>query len=397
MAKPIRSFLGYYKISLPAEHAAKILNTLKSKNIFFFAPKPDKNTVTLCSGLFSASKLIGTVEKMGYTAEISSRHGLPFVLERYKSRYGIYLGIILGCMLLLFSTMRIWSVEITGNVTVPEQEIRAVLYKHGLGEGTFIPKIKAKILAHEILLDYRKLSSMAINVNGTVVTVDVIERTSKTEPEFKDDGIYNLISDFDGIITNVQAHEGAPEVKVGQVVTKGQLLVNGFVKNRYGAYKAVAAKGYVYADVTENKTVEVPFVKQGKKYTGRQDTKTEIYFIGYPIKLYKSPYPEYEYYDAWGSEEYLTVFNLKLPIKISRTNYKEYTLEEYTLSKEQAKTEAEKRFDLWIQNECEGEIVSITLAGEEKNNSYLLSARVVVNRNIAIRKEILFTYPNKQP
>ena len=73
------------------------------------------------------------------------------------------------------------------------------------------------------------------------------------------------------------AAEGHPEIKIGDVVTEGQLLVNGIVENRYGAFKIVNAKGYVYADVYKDIEFEIPLNHSGKEYTGKEKTKRECY------------------------------------------------------------------------------------------------------------------------
>ena len=399
MNRLIRKFFGFYTLLLPADKAPEILNACKEKGIFFFSPEPTENGITVKASLFSCKPLMAEGEKHGVQAEITEESGLPFIVSRYRKRYGIYLGIILGAAFLLFSSLFLWDVQVTGNVNISEKEILKVLARHGVGIGTYIPSMDADRTAEYILLDYSPLSSLAINVKGTVATVDVIERVPKPESVFPEDGYCNLVAKADGIITSVTAVEGHPEVKVGQVVTEGQLLINGFVENRFGAYKIVNAKGYIFADVAENLLFEVPLDMTGKYYTGRTETKTEIYLIGFPIRLFFKEETEFEKYDIRAAEESLTLFGLKLPIKISKALYAEYEEAQYSITEEEAKREAQKRFNAWCQKEAMGEIVSIdTEEGRnEKNNVYFIKAHVVVNRDIGMRKEIIFTYPNKLP
>jgi hypothetical protein len=94
-------------------------------------------------------------------------------------------------------------------------------------------------------------------------------------------------------------------------------------------------------------------------------------------------------------EENLEIFGLKLPIKVSKAVYKEYVTIEYQINEQEAKTKAEKALALWWEKEAEGEIVSIDQEESIKNNVYCLKAHVVINKNIALRQEIKFNYPNK--
>lgn len=396
MNRPIRSILGSYTVSVPASAAPGVFEECRKRHIFFFDPLPEENNITVKTTLFSCGAFIQTAEDMGTEAVIVKREGLPFLISRYRKRYGIYIGILLGAAVLMYSSMLVWEVNITGNVNISADEIKKVLASHGVKEGTFIPSLDADVTAEYILLDYNPLSSLSINIKGTVANVDVMERVSKPEDEFPTDGYCNLVADADGIITNVIAAEGHPEIKAGDVITQGQLLINGIVENRYGAFKLVNSRGYVYADVTENPVFEIPLERTGKTYTGKTKTKTQIFVIGYPIDMYLNENMPYERYEITAEEKNLTVFGLKLPFKISRAVYREYTEDIYTVTEEEAKAEAEKRFELWLEKEADGDIVSIEISEETdiKNNAHLLKARVVINRNIAVRQEILFNPPN---
>lgn len=397
MNRLIRSVLGSYTLLLPSQKAPEILNACKKKGIYFFDPLPVNTGITVKASVFSCQKLIEEAVLQGAEAEIIDEKGLPFLISRYRKRYGIYVGILLGTAFLLFSSLFLWDVQVTGNVNISEKEILKILSAHGIGVGTFIPEMDADRTAEYILLDYSPLSSLAINVKGTVATVDVIERVPKPESVFPEDGYCNLVAKSDGIITNVTAVEGHPEVTVGDVVVEGQLLVNGFVENRFGAYKIVNSKGYVYADVRENILFEVPLTRTGKAYTGRTQTKTEIYIIGFPVKLYLKEETDFESFDMSAAEQDITLFGLKLPIKISKATYAEYVADQYPLTVDEAKREANKRLNAWCEKEAGGEIVSIEVMEglDKKSNVYFIKAHVVVNKNIAQRKEIIFTYPNK--
>ena len=93
--------------------------------------------------------------------------------------------------------------------------------------------------------------------------------------------------------------------------------------------------------------------------------------------------------------ENLKIFGLKLPIKVSKAVYKEYVTIEYQITEQEASKKAEKALSLWWEKEADGEIVSIDCETEIKNNVYRLKAHVVINKNIALRQEIQFNYPNK--
>ena len=395
MNRIIRSFLGEYTISLPAEKAPVLFEQCKKRGIFFFLPIPQNQCVLVKTSLFSCKAFLECAKEMDCECSIVSVKGLPFVLNRYRCRYGIYLGIILSAAILLYSSLFLWEVNVTGNKNISETEILKVLSAHGVGVGTYIPSLDADRTAEYILLDYSPLSSLAINVKGTVATVDVIERVPVPEDTFPKEGYCNLVASHDGIITNVVAAEGHPEVKIGQIVTEGQLLINGFVQNRYGTYKVVNATGYVFADVTENLVFEVPLIQKGIKYTGNTETKREIYIIGFPIRLYNDSASKYEFYETAAKEKQVVIFGQKLPVTVSEITYREYIPDAYKLTEAEAIEKANIQLENWCKNICDGEIVSLETDAQTKNGAHLLKVRVVINKNIALRKEITVIQPNK--
>ena len=390
----LRRILGSYEITLSGSRTPEFINACLEKDLFFYSPLPRGDEMTIRASLFSCEKIIRLADEYGICAEITDRTGVPFLISRYRRRYGIMAGLIVSAVLLFASTQFLWDVRVTGNVKVSESEILTVLKKHGVADGTYIPGLDVDLASEYILIDYHDLSSLSINIKGTVAYVDVIERVPMPDPIIPE-GYCSLVASADGIVTRVEAAAGHPEVSAGQVVTEGQLLVNGIVENSRGAYRLVNAYGFVYADVRHEYTVEIPLTTSEKRYTGSTETKTQISLIGMTANLFVSETPSFEYCDATACESDIVLLGfLRLPLTVSKTVFREYIPEEITVSPDTARSKAYAQYAL-IEEEIDGDIMSTEFSEsfDNENGVYVLTAHVVVNENIAVRSEIEFIDP----
>ena len=73
-----------------------------------------------------------------------------------------------------------------------------------------------------------------------------------------EDEYCNIVSDKNGVITKINAQSGTANVKVGDTISEGDILINGWMEGKYTGVRYVHAKGEIEARVwyTKNKTIE---------------------------------------------------------------------------------------------------------------------------------------------
>lgn len=389
MYKFINKITGWYLVRVPQSRGAEFLNALNKAKVLFWGMKNRDGYMYVRFSAFSCGGGLKVAEKNGIEAEIVKAIGLPFIIYKYRYRYGLIAGTAAGLMLMLISTLHVWKIDITGNVNVPDKVILQVLSESGLDIGTYIPSIYPNSLRTKLILNLPELSSASINIKGNHVTVEVIER--KRPPDFVDyAGFYHVVASRDGMVMSVEAYSGMPVVKVGDVVVKGQILITGQYTSHRGLNIVTHARGKVKALVYEDFVISIPLDFWQKVYTGNTDTKISYNVLGKDINLFLGALIPFTHYDTEVKREELNIGFLKLPVVKTTLISREYVKQTIPITAYEAKEKALAAFNAWCEGDIEGEILkkSYKIIYDKKANCVTLAgmAEVVVD----IAKEFPF-------
>lgn len=385
----VHFFFGKYVYSLPQKEFPRFANLLSKKKINFWGVNYIDGCVEFSSSVFVAEEILNFSKQLYIPLEIIHKKGLPFKLLLYRKRYGIICGAFVGLFLLFFSQLFIWKIEISGNQKISSAQIESVLSECGIEVGNFIPKIDVGNSENRFLMNCRDISSVAIGINGNHLTVSVLERTYL--PDIIDKtGYYNVVSEYDGVILDIDAAQGTPEVSEGDVVYKGQLLINSFMESANGSFRPTHASGVVYAAVNQHFETEIPFLRTGKSYTGNVETKYFYEILGWEISSFFGIGTDYEYFDVVSSQRIIRLFGfIELPVKQYRITYSEYVKKEEIIDSDKAKELAYLEFEDYI-NSLGLEVLEYKTdyLTDDKKGTCKLVADAVVVRNIAKEVEI---------
>ena len=331
----------------------------------------------------------------GIEAEIIRRHGLPFLIARYKKRVGLLVGLLLGLALLFYAELFVWKITVNGNTLLSDEEIIRALEDYGIGVGSFIPRIPVLQAQNEFLIKYGELSSFAINIKGTHIQVEVLERTHTPEIEQKN-GFCNIVSDYDGIVLSVEAVDGTAVVKVGDVVSKGQLLISAYTVAARNIYRLHHARGKIQAQVYEQFSEVVPLSDTRKHYTGREQVKTTVTAFGKAFDLFWTEQCTYEQFDAEVTREPVVLFGIiETPFVKTTAVFREYTSETVILPREQAELRARAAFDAYLARQTDEVIdYDFKIVYDEIQNACVINASVTFKKSIGIDKPLL---PGEEP
>ena len=285
MYKLLHKIFGAYTLSVPVRDGIRLVNILNRKKILFWGVRNTGDSICFKASLFSCEACIRTAAENEISATIVETIGIPFVFSKYKGRYGLILGSFVGLFLISCAQLFIWEISITGNDNIPDAAIINTLSKFGVTRGAYIPDLEINIIEELVLMDNTNISSISINIKGSYAEINLLERAYP--PEMNKPGQYcNLIASDDGIVMKVEAIDGTPEVKTGEVVYKGQILVNSFMLGKFGQYRPTHARGEVLARVREKFTVTISLEQEEKIYTGRTETIKSIDILGYSFNFF---------------------------------------------------------------------------------------------------------------
>lgn len=368
--------------------------TLLSENkITVWGNTTNGECVTLRCSIFSADGVIDLASESSVRLTCLQKRGLPFVFARYRRRYGLFLGLAVGMLIMFYSQLFVWKITISGNVDVTRTEIEQALAECGISVGSYIPSIDVSYESNRLLMAYKPLSSAAISINGTHLHVSVLER--KELPDVIDrSGFYNVVASRDGIVLDVDTVNGTPEVHEGDAVFEGELLINSFIEGRNGSYRPTHASGVVYAAVNEHFKAEIPLTRVTKSYTGRSETKRILSALGREIPQLSGFESDYEYFDSVSGERTVYLFGfIELPVKETYVTYTEYVPIEREISHDIAEAIAYEAFSDRLY-ELGLEVLSSEseVYFDEEKGVCIIEADAVLKQNIA--KEIPYELIN---
>lgn len=261
------------------------------------------------------------VRHSGIRLRLRGKRGFPFAVRGYRGRYGLAVGAVLAVVLWTVLPGRVWVVSVEGNETVPSARIAAVAEELGVAVGAQWDALDIPALRLQALTKLPELAWITVNPEGSVAHVLVKERTEGTLPD-AENAPSDLVAACDGVIRRVVAWGGFPQVKPGEAVTVGDVLVTGVYESRdYREFwDYTRAKGEVWAETEHTVTVNVPLTETALFPTGEQRVRWSFRLLGWQVPLYTaSPLP-----GTWQiieQERCLTARGLTLPLGFTERVY----------------------------------------------------------------------------
>ena len=346
--------IGYVRVVIEGYYIERFINICTNNKITIWNLKRDKNVkLELNTRLKDFKEIVRIAKKTKCKIKIKNKRGIPFILHKYRKRkiFGIFLLIIIG--LILFSSNFVWNIEIKEENGMQLENIMQDLEENGLKIGEWKQKINTKDLINKIRLKRKDIAWMGIELKGTNVIVKIVKADEK--PNIIDENEFcNVVSDKTGIITKINAQNGTINVKVGDTVSVGTTLINGWLEGKYTGIRYVHAKGQIQAKVWHTKNKKIYYKQEIKQETGNFENKYNIKFNNFKINLHKGV-SKFKIYDTISVEKKFKIFSdFYLPISIEKITYKEQENKEKIYSVEEAKKlgieELEKKLDEEIQN-----------------------------------------------
>ena len=306
---------GIVTLTVQGPFPERVLNLCAQHRLDFWGLEwRDEHTITLQTRRKTWKQVKEQAERIGCAVVVGQRRGLPFFLGRFRRRYGFLAGLTVSVAAVCVLSGFVFTVEVTGNETVPTAHILGELRRLGLHPGVYGPSLELKQIGQEALLTLEDLSWMTINLYGT--RAEVIVREVKKPPEILDEsGCWDIVAEADGLITQVEPLNGEAVVKEGDTVIAGDVLITGNVSMEPPLYSQepvryyqTHARGRVWATTWRTIRARIPLETTAKHYTGEEISRYCLTLFGHPIEFYRNSSISWPFYDKIN-----TVYPLVLP------------------------------------------------------------------------------------
>ena len=383
-------FTGGCKISANGEDKERILNICMHNNLvyrnFFF--DKSENQITFTCTLYTMFLLETLLKSNGIEWTCIEKFGLPYLVFKYRKRYGVLIGIILSIFVVMLSGCFVWDVRIIGNERLDDQQVIDYLSARGLKTGCRIKTIDVDVIENKVLIESDDISWVSVNLIGTVAYVEIRERLPQYTPPNTSPA--NVVAACDGQIESIETFAGEAKVKSGQLVRKGDLLISGVYDSYPWGYRYLRADGNVKARTIKQISIEIPLDYQEKVYTGASKTQNSIIFFSNEIKLFRNTRFFGTTYDTIYKIDKCCLPNgIALPLELHSTTFLEYTYEPRQRTPQQAIDLAYEELDKQVNDlvNSGATVLRKNISGELKESTYLLECKLVVIENIAEIKE----------
>ena len=237
----------------------------------------------------------------------------------------------ISLFLLIMTSQFVTDIYIQVPEGIKKEDIRKELYQVGLKPGVYKKSIDRKEIRDHIMLKFNDVAYLSINVKGTNIFVTVTKK-AETLKSVEQSNYCNIIAKKDGIIEKVIARSGNSVVQKGDIVRKGDVLINGSNNKSIPEVWATtfyeASKSASYEEVVKEKTGNKKNVYTLSFYDNKYTIRRNIKYNDYVIE----------------NQEYkLSLGNYTFPLKLKVSTFYETEDKKIEKDKEQVKKELKEK------------------------------------------------------
>lgn len=384
-----RYIMGYLTIKIQGENSEQLLNRSASNGIKIWNLIYKNGSLIGNISINNFLKLRNVKQGIKCRVKIINKHGYIFRLKKYKNRIGFVIGIAVFGATLFFLSNFIWIINIDGNKNLTTQEILSSCKKIGIYEGVSKKSINSKYDAQRLQLLQNGIAWCSLNIEGSTLTVNLSETAISDKEQRQTPS--NLKAAIEGKIKKIDIASGNAVVKVGDTVSKGDLLVSGIIENLSNSY-FVHSEGIIIAETKRTFSAEGKYIQTVEQKTGDTVKRYTFEIFNIKIPLYLGNVKQKYCYKT--KIKNLTLFNKRIPVKITCEQYD--ILQKSTIIYNEEKLEEILYAD--IKNQIKKQEFISTEEGEKEliktDNGILLKITYNCVANIAVQDKILFDTTN---
>ncbi len=279
---------GYYVLTVEGIETESFLNYLIRNKIYVYnVNRINKTKIQFSINREDYRRLKKIHRSSKFDIKVKNKTGIPFIAKRIYTYRGMLVCAIISLIVLMSTSLFVTDVYITAPEGIDKESLKNELYKEGVKPGVYKKSIDRKIVRDNIMGKFDDIAYVSINVKGTNIFVNI---TKKEESQNEEDSsnYCNIIATKDGIIEKVVARSGEALVEEGDIVKKGDVLINGAnttaIPEIWATTFYEAKKSSNYIDVKNQRTEKSKNVYTISFYDKKYQIKRNIKYRDYEIE-----------------------------------------------------------------------------------------------------------------
>ena len=388
----LRFVFGYIRMEVYGFAPERLMNLLIDNQIIVWDVIATEQGYTFYTGRRNLMRMKPYLQKTNMKMKILQRHGVPFLLRRYRKRVMFAAGFVLFLILLYILSLFIWEVKVTGEDKLVADTICKQIETQYIPLGTRKTKVDCARLEQILRKDFDEIAWISCELKGTGLTVHLEEGMQPREQTADMPG--DMVADKDAVITKMITRQGTPMVKVRDSVKKGDILISGTVyiyddNNEVMETNYIRADGDIYGTTHYLYEDYVDLHYYTKQFTGKSRKNITFYLFDYCFTPYipKIDADNIDIYTQIHKVRILRDFYLPIGCKITRRT--PYTLQAKSRSEKEAKTILKTRFQEKIKRfeEKKVEIIENNVTIKKVDDKMTAKGDLVIKESIASWKE----------
>ena len=390
----INFYIGYVFFTVSGGFSERFVNLCSRMSIKVWDLHPIRGGVCGKCRADDYMKLRNAAKKSGMKLRHTKKLGVPFFFVSHKRRAGLFFCLPLFILFILIMSGRIWSVNINGNVSVPDEVILRELREHGISEGVKRSSLNVGKIESTLTAEIDGISWVAVNINGSVIHVEVTENID-TSDSIDISKPCHIVASKDGYLRILETHSGTRIAKLNSAVTKGQLLISGIIEAKDKSVKFCHASGTAIAETAEKITAEIKKTQTVLSVCD-YDYRLKLSIFNLPIPLGIMPYSEN--CTVFNDEYRLCANGRRLPVLCYVTKQTSYNEGKKLFGDSEAELLLmSKLHEKIIDYSANGEIIGIKTVISDRKDSLFAETELMLSENIGQEIDILTEESINQP
>lgn len=304
--------------------------------------KENGEIVTFWTTSADFKKMKPIAKKAGVRLRIKDRFGLPFFLHRNRKRKLLACGLGSFFLLLYILSFFIWDISFEGNQRFTDEMLLHYMETIPVVCGMKKMKISCEAIESGIRNRFTEITWVSAEIKGTRLVVRVKENEALLTPVVDDDMPCDLAAEKSGKIVRMVVRSGFSQVKAGEDVEAGTLLVDGTVpifddSGTIVNSHEVHADAEIYAETIHGFQKTLPWTEIIRSKTGT--VRNGFFFKIFDRTFYlMMPDPGDSLWEYMTEQEQIHILeNFYLPLYWGRLYAYEYVPYEKTYTEEEMK------------------------------------------------------------